>query len=166
MFPIAISQVHTNGHLEMVVQQNGHPDQSLVLEVYSGVLNFLLDGGDVHAGDTVVSFVPMGDPVGQAIHDYAEPECQLLNEPAVMVAPANMTVAAGEAHDVAAHAASVLFTPQTFPGVPGSPTCLVIRVPVALRNTRLTAITYQISLLWLQYRPTTLTVPGGSSPVL
>lgn len=65
----------------------------VVRPVYSGVLNFLLEEGDAHVGDSVVSFVPMG---GADIHDYAEPECQLLNEPAVVVAPANMSLAAGE----------------------------------------------------------------------
>ena len=112
------------------------------MEVYTGWVGVNHTGGGSLQRTEAVTFVLLSKNLVQPYQQEKD-----LLEVTVTATPSSVADDDDEANVAAVDKASVKLEPQTFPGVGGSPLCLVLRATVAALNATVHAITYQVTVL-------------------
>jgi hypothetical protein len=118
-------------------------------------LNFGAGGGHVQ-GEEHRCFLLRRPGV---VHEY-----RTLQDVTLTAAPSSFATVEDEANVAAVEGVSVRLEPQTFPGVGGSPLCLVLTVLVSGLNVTVHTFTYQVTVLSV-VEPEARDIPVGDDEV-
>jgi hypothetical protein len=148
MSRLTLQQVNDPTHLSFIGIEPGVPpaqDTSIAIEIYAGNIAVQFENNDgmiVPRNDTCL--IPI-DKTTLVSYPLSDQDSKLV-EITTCVSIANFTTAEDEANLVAVNSAFVKLERQSFPGVSGSPLCLVLHVHLAVLNSNIRSIAYNIAV--------------------
>jgi hypothetical protein len=164
MTKLSLKEVKEPTHIQFVVVNPGMPHgdppipaQAFLIEVYAGNIAVQYEDNSRtidHRHDTC--FIPINNSTVQA---YSETEI----ETTTCVSIANFTTAEEQANLVAVDRAVVKLEPQSIGGVAGTPMCLVLHVDLAVLNSNLRSIAYNVTVKSAS-GTTEITLEGTAAP--